>query len=460
MLVLRRGPHRRMPVLFSAVALIASFAPADPPWPAKLAQCCMLLATAQLFVQLVLQQRRNVPRIVDDLVLVAAYIGALLYLLSLAGVNLYGIITTSAVVTALIGLAMQETLTNVLAGISLQIEQSIREGDWIKVADGSGIVRTVRLRHTLIETADSDHIVIPNQHLTRNPVTLISLERRRLISFILKYGPAPTDVIEIVGKALRAAPLMDCANDPAPAAIISSFQASYVEYGIYVWLLRPGRENTAISGVLTRVYYALSRAGIEMEPVTQTVELRDGTAARDERALLAEKVEMLRRVEMFRLCEPDELEFLAKALRQESFAADEVVIRQNDEGDSLYFLARGRVRVSVGHGNQLSENVAILNPGDFFGEMSLMTGEHRSATVTAITPVDCRILEKAAMQELLQRRPKLAEDISRVLAVRLEGLARAHSKLDSEEQRRARAAHEAGLMASIQKFFGIMIELG
>ena len=267
----------------------------------------------------------------------------------------------------------------------------------------------------------------------------------------------PRCATEIVEKALRSAPLIDCATEPAPQVIVSGFQAAYIEFGVYAWLLRPGRENTSISSVLTRVYYALERSGIQMDAVVQTVELlRKDSAPGDAGAAIAEQVEMLRRVEILRSCEPDELALLAQGLRRQAFAPGEVILHQNEAGDSLYFLARGRVTVNISHGSELSEVLATLNPGDFFGEMSLMTGEPRSATVTAVTPVDCRILTKPAMQELLLRRPQLMEDITRVLALRQEGLARAHSRLESEEQRRARAEHEAGLMTSIQKFFGIL----
>jgi small-conductance mechanosensitive channel/CRP-like cAMP-binding protein len=457
-LIFRRGAHRRTPVFFGAIALIAANWRSPAEWAGQVAACCAAVAAVQLFVQLVLQQRRNVPRIVDDLVLVGAYVAATIFLLGLAGVNLYGIITTSAVVTALIGLAMQETLANLLAGVSLQVEQSIREGDWIKVAEGSGIVRTVRLRHTLIETADSDHIVIPNQQLTRNPVTLISLQRRRLVPFMLRYGLPPTDVINIVESAMRAAPLLDCAVHPSPQVIVSTFHASHVEYGVFVWLLRPGRETAAISGVLTRVYYSLLRAGERMEAVAQTVELRNAGPDQNHESLLAQNVEMLRQVEMLRPCEPAELQELAGKLRQASFGPGEVVIRQNDAGDSLYFLAHGTVHVVVSHGPHLTEKVATLEAGDFFGEMSLMTGEPRSATVTAASAADCRILDKAAMESLLHRRPTLVEEISRVLTVRQQGLADAHHKLESEEQQRLRNEQEAGLIARIQKFFGLLEE--
>ena len=124
----------------------------------------------------VLLRRLHVPRLVSDIAIGAGYAVVLLGLLSRVGVNLTGIIATSAVLTAVIGFSVQDMLANLVGGVVLEVERSILAGDWIKTDQGVGQVRDVRLRHTAIETPDGDTVIIPNRSLTLSPVTVLGRE--------------------------------------------------------------------------------------------------------------------------------------------------------------------------------------------------------------------------------------------------------------------------------------------
>ena len=110
------------------------------------------------------------------------------------------------------------------------------------------------------------------------------------------------------------------------------------------------------------------------------------------------------------------------------------------------------MRVSVA-GNQLSEKVASLGAGEFFGEMGLMTGEPRTATVIALTDVECYRLDKDAFKETLQSRPEIAEDISAILARRRVELEAAREDLDEEAKRKRMDYHQGDLLRRIKNFF-------
>ncbi len=172
--------------------------------------------------------RLRLPRILSELAIGAGYIAIFLGLLTRTGVNLTGIIATSAVATAVIGFGLQDLMGNLAGGLVLELEQAISEGDWIRVDHFVGRVRTVRMRHTALETPDGDTVLAPNSMLIRSPVTVLGrivgaglpIRSRRLLSFQLPYGFSPPAVIEAVEQALRATPMEGIAADPAPRCIL------------------------------------------------------------------------------------------------------------------------------------------------------------------------------------------------------------------------------------------------
>jgi CRP-like cAMP-binding protein len=133
-----------------------------------------------------------------------------------------------------------------------------------------------------------------------------------------------------------------------------------------------------------------------------------------------------------------------------------VLTRQGAEAHWLYLIVEGRVAVRVaGVDGGVDREVAQLGGGDFFGEMSLMTGEPRSATVVALTPVQCFRLDKAAFQEILKRSPALADPVAEILARRRVGLTAAREDLDQEARQRRVVAVQVDLLARIRDFFGL-----
>src|SRR5262249_6485160 len=111
--------------------------------------------------------RLKPPQIARDLLLALAYIIVTLALLAHSGVDLRGIVATSAVLTAVIGFSLQDSLGNIMGGLALQMERTIRVGDWIRVDDLEGKVKEIRWRQTSLETRNWDTVVIPNSALIK-----------------------------------------------------------------------------------------------------------------------------------------------------------------------------------------------------------------------------------------------------------------------------------------------------
>ena len=135
------------------------------------------------------------------------------------------------------------------------------------------------------------------------------------------------------------------------------------------------------------------------------------------------------------------------------FAAGEAITREGELDDGLYMLVSGDAIVRIGSGAE-RRDVARLAAGQFFGEMSLMTGEARTASVIAATDVVCYRLDKAGFQLVLKAMPALADQIAEVLAMRRSALTVARDDRDEMKRRRVETAKQ-DLLGRIRGFFGI-----
>jgi len=397
-------------------------------------------------------ERARVPRFTAEMVVVVAYTGIVFHMFYQLGVNVTGIFATSAVATAVIGLALQDMMGNIASGIALEFESDFTVGDFIRCGEAAGWVKHVRLRHTALETSDGDTVLLPNSFLTRSAVTIVSPGRRRFVPFPMQYGCNPQELMDAVTYALRLSPMPGVASEPAPHCIVTEMNAGHIVYAAVVWLLEPGSESSAISVVLNRVYFALNRAGLPPGQISQILEYKKS----DTRAgATINPVEVLRRTPIFRALGEADLFTLGGRMRRLSFAPGELILRQGDDGDSMYFVTSGQVAINFVGRDRAEIQVAVIDAGEFFGETSLLTGAGRNANAIALTRVDCYELAKEGLQEIMTERVELAEDMSIVVAHRQTELDSTREKLDQETARRREAENQMQLLARIRRFFGV-----
>jgi len=423
-------------------------------WLFEVARAFLELAALQTLVLLifgVLMRQTRLPRFLGDMVVVAGYVAILFNLLGRLGVNVTGLIATSAVATAVVGLSMQELLGNLASGITLALEKEVQVGTWITTDAGTGSVNHVRLRHTSITTIEGDTILIPNSTLTKAPVKVLSTCKRHTLRFYLNYRRNPSQVIEAVERALRESPIAGMSLEPKPRCLILALEKEDVAYQVHVWLTEPGRELAPYSAVLMRIYFALARIGEPMRPIPQVLEMRRGAKTADPSELIG----ALQRVPLFRTLNDGEMGRLAPRLKQLSFGPGEVIIRQGDGGESMFLLLTGEANVLLTNAAGLSQQVRTLSAGDFFGEMSLLTGEARSATVVAARQVDCLRLDKSDLNDLLSGRTEIAEDMSLAVAERQVELAGVRERLDKESSERRLESTREHLLEKMRRFFGL-----
>lgn len=435
-------------------------------WAAMFCGGVAFVSVAGVFVFEVLLEplRLKPPRIMRDLLLAIGYVAVGVILLSTISVDVTGIVATSAVLTAIIGLSFQDTLVNMMSGMVLQTERAIGVGDWIRIDGQEGVVTDIRWRHTSIETRNWDTIVIPNIMFMKSQVIVLGRrsgqprQHRQWVYFNVDFRHSPTEVIEIVEATLCAEPIPNVASTPLPNCVLMDFKESYGSYAVRYWLTDLAVDDPTNSTVRTRIYFALRRAGIPLSIPAQSLFVTEDDASRRERKSeeeIYDRVGSLRRVELFETLTDEERRALAARLRVAPFARGEAMTRQGAEAHWLYLITKGEAEVRVSADGNLSERIATLSAGDFFGEMGMMTGEPRAATVVALSEVECYRLDKEAFHDILQRRPELAENISEILAGRRVELEAAREGLDEEARKQRKRRHQGDLLQRIRTFFSL-----
>jgi len=268
------------------------------------------------------------------------------------------------------------------------------------------------------------------------------------------YDSPPNRVRAALEKAAATSPLV--VDSPPPVALVNEFGAWGVGYRLRIWSRQVHSVTRLLADVRSRIWYELRREGFVIPYPIQIIEhssTREAAAERGER-LTARAERLLEHVDFLAALPAEVRRRLAVAARDLHFDTGEKLVVEGDRGDSLFVVAAGQVTVSKS-GEEIgasSVSLATLGPGDYFGEMSLLTGAPRTATVTAQGAVEVMVLDRAALAPALQSDPPLAETLSRVLAQRVAATA-ALFEGRRDELRRKAAPEQQGLLEKIRDFF-------
>ena len=404
---------------------------------------------------------RTPPRIVEDLMIIAAYVIYGLTQLRGAGVDLTSIVATSAVITAVLAFAMQDTLGNMLGGLALQLDNSVQVGDWIRVdSELTGRVRDIRWRTTLIETRNWETVLIPNSTLMKGRVSILGRGEgsapawRRWISFMVDPGAPPARVIAMVEDEMRELAIPNVARTPAPSCILHGFEHGNLRYSLRYFLTDFLEDDTTDSMVRVHLFASLQRAGIRMAEPQQTVHAVQRDEAHAEtvkKRELTRRLQVLNSVQLFAGLSENEKADIAERLQYAPFARGDVVTKQGNAAHWLYILAFGDAEVLYEPPGATPQLIGSVQAGQFFGEMALINGEARSATVMAKTDVECYRLDRASFQELLRQRPEIAAEVRRVIGARKPDLEQARDAFarvpETVDEKKVR------LLTRIRRFF-------
>ena len=393
------------------------------------------------------------PKILRDL-LTLAFITAVMMVVIHRDfrVNLVGLAATSAVVTAVIGLAAQETLKNLFAGISLQVDSPFEEGDWIDLGSTTGVVTSIRLMTTLVRGLDGSITVVPNSS--------IAVERLRrfkpgepvgqMIELGLDYSLPPRQAIQVLQRTLQGN--RKVLHQPTPEVWVSSFADSSITYRLLTWQRSALELRQLKSAVLEQIWYALHRIDQSIPYPIRDIRT-EPTPARlpSSEVTLEQKQNLLASTEIFGHLNDHQLEMLAELASCQSFAPGETVVRQGECGDSLHVVVSGTLEVCQTNANDSTtltgEHVANLKTSDAFGEMALCTGELRSASVICKSECVLIEIERRHLLPLLEEQPQILETMGTIMASR-------RQQLPSNKEQRAESRRLA-LIARMQSLFSL-----
>ncbi len=399
------------------------------------------------------QQKEKAPKFLSQITALVVIIIAIFIIIGgVYGHSIEGVVFGSTVVVGIVGFAMQDLLGNIIAGIALEIGKPFKPGDWLVAEGQHAEVIEVNWRSTRLRTNDHIYLDIPNKTIVGATITNLTYPTRQhalRLSVGFEYSVPPNFVKDIVSRAAAAAPGVLAA--PLPKVYLKDFGDSAVIYEVKFWIEDEARFNDILDGIRTNIWYAAQRHGLTIPFPIRTLHLERSKAPRQEaQAALRATVRKQPLLQLLDEAQVDRLLFTARLLR---FGRGEKVIQQSAAGDSMFILLKGEADVLIDAGGQ-NTRVATLRDGDYCGEMSLLTGEPRSATVVARTDCEMWEIAKPVMAGFLEQNATLVQKLGELLAQRrmeTEGILA--STAGQEQITSKQKEYTAGFLKKLSSFF-------
>ena len=358
------------------------------------------------------------------------------------------LLTTSAVSAVVIGFALQDTLGNAFAGLAIQSEKPFHVGHWIRVGDFEGRVAEVTWRATKLRTKSGNFVVVPNNIVSKEAITNYSepaAPTRIDVEVGASYLTPPNAVKAAIREAIANSPR--ALKTPAPDIILGAFDSSAISYRARFWIEDYERDEAARDQVRTAIYYSFARHGIEIPWPIQVQYEREwhepGDADR-----IRECERLLAGVDLFATLGEDQRREIASATMPRTYGDGEAIVTQGAAGSSMFVVQSGRVVVIV---EPERREVATIERGGYFGEMSLLTGDPRSATVLAHGDTLVLEIDAGVFRTLGAATPQAVEQIAVAAATR---------RVELDHMRAAAAGPlvadaPAGFLLRMRRFLGL-----
>ncbi len=463
----RRGLARQaLPQLLLLFLLSAAIALLARGWLSHLAHAPRLLFLLWLlfwFILLVLavkvlayfvfdflvlrRQGVHYPKLIKDVVVFILFVaGVLLILKYYLGQPISGLLASTAVLTVVVGFALQDVLGNLFSGIVLNFEDSFKIGDWVRIGERQGRVEQFGWRSFKVRTIDRELIVIPNQSAAKAEVLIYGSAGQPValrVRFGAGYGDSPDRVAAAALSALQA--MADVRAEPPPQVQLADFGDFAMNYEAKFWIDDYERHRLIASDARRRIWYAFRRQGIEIPFPKRDVYLKQERSAELSQEQVAAA---LQGNEVLATLAPADLQALLESASQRVFGSGETVIREGEAGDHFFHIHSGAMAV-----RKDGRFVARLGPGEFFGEIALVTGDKTNATVVAERESVVLTIPSSRFRQVVDMNETMAGKLAGVITRRQE-----ETRVVGEQSRAAAPAaaarESANLLRRILKYFG------
>jgi small-conductance mechanosensitive channel len=401
-------------------------------------------------------QGRVIPRLLFEILNVSLVVAAALLILNgIYGIDLSTLLVTSTVISAVIGLALQDMLGNVVSGLAVQFDRSMEVDDWIFIDGQEGRVVGMNWRTVTIVNLDNHAITIPNSNIAKNHVVNFSkpsLDQRLHVFVGLPYGVSPGVIKRILMPAVVGAE--GVSREPPPEILVSEYGDSAIVYDVRFWVKDYSRRFPIQDDVLARIWYAIRRAGVSVPFPIRDVNLRtitDEKIAEENRREKEVVFSVLRTVPIFEPLSDEQVRLISEGSRRDMYYAGEVLVRQGARGDSLFVVQSGRVRVEFLNQKGVVKELPVGPADEFFGEMSLLTGERRRASVIAATDMRVIVVEKSTLANVLRDDLTSLKALTEVMEKRIGEM----MDLADADLTLGGGPESENLFSSISKFLGV-----
>jgi len=369
-----------------------------------------------------------VPRLVKDLSsLLICLIGITIIVGVVFEQPVMGIWATSGAFGLVIGFALRSLILDMFTGLAINVDNSYKIGDWVHVharnrVEYIGYILEINWRTTLLKTTDNNIIIIPNSIIGLSVVTNFSSPSaisRFELDFCFDADLPSERIIRVLLAGVKGAIAPGgIEGQPEPTVRIHRVTDAGVEYRIRYWnypaKLSPPRARHAVIG---SVLHNLRTAGISLAYPKQDVIFSQRPVRSLDADLLEDRIALLSSIDLFHQVEPQALRCLALNIKKVTFKSLEKVVVEGDQGNSMFIVMEGLLDVYV-HREGYGEDVKVghITSGQVFGELALLTGKPRAATVIASTDVVGYEITYQCMRELFQAYPEVMDAVSGVCA--------------------------------------------
>jgi small-conductance mechanosensitive channel len=352
--------------------------------------------------------------------------------------NITAVFATGTVLAAVLGLALQDTLGNLFAGIALHMDDTFEAGDVIRSGEFIGVVEATRWRGVRLRTFNNNIVILPNATLARERLEVFprNSPNARLLQLHVDYNVPPAFVISVLSQAVSN---VEGVSHLIPAlARVAGFGDFALTYEIKYFMTDYSHRDRIDAEIRKVVWYALRRNGIAIPLPVRSIQQYTPPVPRAQPGQ-DEILTQLTHIGIFSPLSPEALGLIAGAAHVHSYAGGETIIQQGAAGESMFIVYTGEVAVRAD-----DRDIARLAGGDFFGEMALLTGERRAADVVAMGDVTAVEITREALEPVLRDNPELAAAIS----------ARVMERRDTLALRRDQTPDEhASVLSRVRAFF-------
>lgn len=368
------------------------------------------------------------------------------------GVQLSALFTGSTIIGIVVGLALQDTLGNLFAGLALSADQPFQVGDVILIPNrGEGVIEHVSWRGVTIRTFQNKVLVISNAVLGREIFEVAPKNNlnAKIVFFNSVYSASPAKTIHAVREAVRQ--VENVSPKIRPVVRIRGLAADGIDWEVKYWLEDYRQQHDTDALVRQRIWYVFQREKIHFAYPTRTVYIEQKPEETASEEIINTHADRLNKVSIFAPLSDEEIERLANVSASRVYAPGEAIVSQGQEGNSMYVIISGTAKVQIPE-KTYQKTIGTLKENDFFGEMSLLTGEPRSANVIAFEETEVMRIDKEGLKPILKNNPPLVASITELVEERRE-LLRAQAEAAALEEEASKT--KKSVMTSVRRFFGL-----